>query len=364
MVFRVDASLHIGSGHVMRCLTLATALREKGAHCHFICRAHPGNLVDHIRSKGFQVTQLPSGNPDFAPAVGSDGPEHAPWLGADWTDDAEATCEILRHETAQWLIVDHYALDHRWEHRTRLHCEKLMVLDDLADRIHDCDLLLDQNLGRDTADYAGLVPTSCTKLIGTQYALLRSEFAALREYSLARRKPAQLRRLLVTMGGMDRNNATGQVLDTLQYCALPEDCQITVVMGLHAPWLAQVRAQAAKFPWPCEVKVNASDMAQLMADSDLAIGAAGGTSWERCVLALPTLIVILAGNQQNIATALEDVYAAALVDLSAPETITKWLRLFMQHPHSLLRMSASAAQIADGCGLQRVINVLRQGEMS
>jgi UDP-2,4-diacetamido-2,4,6-trideoxy-beta-L-altropyranose hydrolase len=366
VIFRADASLQIGSGHVMRCLTLATALREQGVTCHFVCREHPGNLIDQIRDRGFAVTALIT-NGLHLPPVTQDReslPAHAAWLGVDWQTDAEATRGVLQSISPDWLVVDHYALDHAWEQVLRSHCTRLMVIDDLADRLHDCDLLLDQNLGREAMDYVDLVPATCTVLTGTRYALLRPEFAALREYSLQRRNPPQLRQLLVTMGGMDQSNATGQVLDALRQCPLPRSCRVTVIMGLHAPWLTEVQAQAAYLPWPCEVKVNVSNMAQLMADSDIAIGAAGSTSWERCVLGLPTLMVVLAKNQQDIASALEDVHAAVRIDLSASETMRKCLQRLIQRPSLLLSMSASAAQICDGSGLQSVVNVLGQSEAS
>lgn len=366
VVFRADASLQIGSGHVMRCLTLATALREQGVTCHFICREHPGNLIDQIRDRGFAMTALVTDGLHLPPVAQDEEslPAHAAWLGVDWQSDAEATRDVLQSISPDWLVVDHYALDRAWEQALRSHCTRLMVIDDLADRPHDCDLLLDQNLGREVTDYVDLVPAACTVLTGTRYALLRPEFAALRKYSLQRRNPPQLRQLLVTMGGVDQSNATGQILDALRQCPLPQNCHITVVMGLHAPWLTEVQAQAADLPWPCEVKVNVSNMAQLMADSDLAIGAAGSTSWERCVLGLPSLMLVLAENQQDIASALEDVHAAVRIDLSASEAMTKHLQLLMQRPDLLLRMSASAARISDGSGLQSVINVLWQSEAS
>ena len=366
VAFRVDASLQIGSGHVMRCLTLATALREQGASCHFICREHQGNLIDQIRCMGFAATALAKGGLDLLPTAqdGESLPSHASWLGTSWQADARETQAALQSLSPAWLVVDHYALDRRWELALRPHCVRLMVIDDLADRSHECDLLLDQNLGREDEDYIDLVPATCAILAGARYALVRPEFAALRPYSSQRRERPQLRRLLITMGGVDQPNATGQVLEALRQCPLRLDCGITIVMGLHAPWLAQVQAQAANFSRPCEVKVDIRDMAQLMADSDLAIGAAGGTSWERCVLGLPTLMVVLAENQQKIAAALEEAHAAVRIHLSAPDTITKHLTLLMQHPKLLLRMSTSAAKVTDGCGLQSVIGALRRGEAS
>ncbi|MGD9710315.1 MAG: UDP-2,4-diacetamido-2,4,6-trideoxy-beta-L-altropyranose hydrolase, partial [Halothiobacillaceae bacterium] len=237
VAFRVDASLDIGTGHVMRCLTLADALAAGGAECRFICREHPGHLIEHIRGKGYRVDALPVGasllaiNGEGRP---TESPPHAHWLGCRWETDAAETRAILCQDKPDWLVVDHYALDARWEKALKGSYKKLMVIDDLADRPHACDLLLDQNLGREPGDYEALVSAHCRRLIGPQYALLRPEFAALREYSLQRRRRPEPRRLLITMGGMDQPNATGKVLEALKTCPLPSDCQITVVMGASA----------------------------------------------------------------------------------------------------------------------------------
>ncbi len=286
VVFRTDASLQIGIGHVMRCLTLADALRASGAECSFICREHPGNLLEQIRQRGYAVLGLPASSADPIPRDLEEAAEsnHSSWLGSDWATDAAQT-RVGAGETAiDWLIVDHYAIDARWEQALRPICRKLMVIDDLADRPHDCDLLLDQNLGRDVSDYRKLVPDDCTVLVGPRYALLRPEFAALRDYSMRRRAIPQLKHLLITMGGVDQADATGLALEALKDCQLPGGSHITVVMGPHAPWLERVQLLAAQMPLSTDVKVNVHNMAQLMADSDLAIGAAGSTSWERCCL--------------------------------------------------------------------------------
>lgn len=357
VVFRVDASLHIGSGHVMRCLTLADALQAREMQCQFICREHPGNLIDLIRHRGFAVDALPATSPDFQiPACDREtSPAHASWLGTDQSDEAAATRSLLGDLKADWLVVDHYALDRAWELALRPHCGRLMVIDDLADRPHDCDLLLDQNLGRTADDYAGLVPETCTVLAGTSYALLRPEFAALREYSLQRRQAPRLRSLLVSMGGVDQANATGRALEALRNCPLPEDCTLTVVMGRHAPWLAQVQAQAATMPRPCEVLVDVSDMARLMADSDLAIGAAGSTSWERCTLVLPTVMVVLAENQRRGATALAQAGAAHVIDDVESMAMRIPQHLASMQGADLEQSSQAASALCDGHGASRVV---------
>lgn len=365
VVFRADASLQIGTGHVMRCLTLADALAAKGAECQFICRAHAGNLIGLIRGKGYVVHELPivprTDAVALHPTASANDLAHSHWLGATQAQDAEACASILAELRPDWLIVDHYALDTRWERALAPHCRKLMVIDDLADRSHACDLLLDQTFGREAADYQQLVPDACQLLCGSAYALLRPEFAAMRPYSLQRRTQPRLRQLLVTMGGVDKDNATGQVLQALRTSPLPADCRITVVMGATAPWLEEIRTNASDLPWPTRVLVGVSDMAQLMADSDLAIGAAGATSWERCCLGLPTVMIVLAENQHKIASNLEKTGAA--ISISSVQSITtqlqKWLVTLVNDSSQLLHMSRCAAAVVDGMGVD---NVIRQME--
>lgn len=358
VVFRADASLRIGTGHVMRCLTLADALRERaGVWSHFICRAHPGHLADTIRMRGHRVTLLPpsSGSQLIAESA-CPRPAHAAWLGVGWEVDSDQTLAALKDEpTADWLVVDHYALDSNWERRVRGLCRGLMVIDDLADRLHDCDLLVDQNLGRQAVHYTGLLPMSCVTLIGPEYALLRSQFARLRSESLLRRRSPKLRRMLISLGGVDNDNVTGEILRTLRKGDLPERCQLTVVLGPHAPWLDSLRQRAATLPWHTEVLVNVRDMARLMADSDLSIGAAGGTAWERCCLGLPTIMVVLADNQRAPAAALGDrvVLLGSLRDVA--DGLSKALRSAQGH---LACLSVLASELVDGRGVERVQEVM------
>lgn len=367
VAFRADASLQMGSGHVMRCLTLADALKAQGADCHFISRAHPGHLQEVIHQRGYKVNSLVAPVQPAQAAIKNivneasipqQEPPHAAWLGSTWQADAQETAAILANLQPDWLVVDHYALDQRWEEALAPHYRKLLVIDDLADRLHRCDVLLDQNLGSQPEHYAQWVPAHCPVLTGPQYALLRPEFAALRSYSLQRRQaqPA-LRQLLITMGGVDQPNATGQVLQALKTCALPADCRITVVMGLTAPWLQSVRDLAAQMPWLTEVVVNVNNMAQRMADSDLAIGAAGSTSWERCCLGLPTLMVVLADNQKEAAAHLHKAGAANCLEFSSllHQDLHDQLQCLIDQPELLSQMSTCATAITDGLGVERIV---------
>lgn len=349
----------------MRCLTLADALKTQGVQCHFISRAHPGHLLELIRQRGFEFIALPAAlsvataaniqtaSDSFKEAI------HAPWLGCDWQTDAEQTRVILDKLQPDWLVVDHYALDQRWESALQPYFKKLMVIDDLADRSHQCDLLLDQNLGRHTDDYAKLTAPECRLLISPQYALLRPEFTALRAYSLQRRRQPVLKQVLITMGGVDQSNATGQVLQALKGCSLPQDCRINVIMGSQAPWLARVRALAQDMPWPTEVLVNINNMAWHMAESDLAIGAAGSTSWERCCLGLPTLLLVLADNQRLGAQALQQAKAAFLIgDVSDIAVKLPTAILESGSHHWLQEMSTGTAAITDGRGVDKVLKTM------
>ncbi len=354
IAFRTDASIQIGTGHVMRCLTLADALKKKGAQCEFICRELPGHLIEYIRDKGYIVHSLAlHSNIDTNLA-------HSQWLGATQAEDAQACVPLLAQMQPDWLVVDHYALDARWESMLLAHSGKVMVIDDLADRTHACQLLLDQTFGRSSADYRQWVPSDCTLLCGSNYALLRPEFEALRPYSLQRRAQPRLQQLLVTLGGVDKDNITTQVLNALLGCPLPSDCEITVVMGATAPWLAEVQQQAQTMPWSTTVRVGINTMAQLMAESDLAIGAAGATSWERCCLGLPTIIVVLAENQRHAAILLERAGAASLIPGHEPLAIelAESVTSLKQSATSLHELVDGAKAIADGMGTLRVLEKL------
>lgn len=352
---RADASLEIGTGHVMRCLTLAAALRLQGSVCRFICREHPGHLIDLIRERGFEVLALPGAVSygGLAPRAAAD---YATWLGTDPATDAAQARKALGGRRLDWLVVDHYALDAHWELLMKPAARRILAIDDLANRRHDSNMLLDQNLGRTARDYQGLLPAASVVLAGPRYALLRPEFAALRAQSLQRRSTAQVRQLLVSFGGVDKDNLTLKVLETLVACELPSDCQIVAVMGAAAPGLKAVRDFAGRMPGCIELRVSEKNMTELMAASDAAIGAAGGTAWERCCLGLPSLIIMMAENQKVGALALQASGAALLADAYKP--LADSLRTSLPDlldPLRLSQMQAACFSIVDGDGTRRVV---------
>ncbi|MCZ4328561.1 UDP-2,4-diacetamido-2,4,6-trideoxy-beta-L-altropyranose hydrolase [Castellaniella denitrificans] len=361
-VFRTDASVQIGTGHVMRCLTLADALRRKGIDSTFICRDHPGHLATVIKERGYAVNMLPA-HSGWQENAAPGHLAHSAWLGSTQSMDSAACRPLLESLRPYWLIVDHYALDECWEMSLRDCYTRLLVIDDLADRRHQCEVLLDQNLGHTEADYLYLTPTQCRRLIGPQYALLRPEFSATRDYSVLRRRSASLKYWLITMGGVDSKNITGKILDALAGIQLPKEGRITVIMGAKAPHLAVVQRQAAKIGVPAEVLCGVNDMARHMAENDLCIGAAGGTAWERCCLGVPTLLVVLAENQVSGANAIVRAGAAEFLALDRIGLdLPQWIRVFQEDPERLERMSQAGLAMTAGTGAEDVATFLVSGE--
>ena len=346
VVFRVDASLQMGTGHVMRCLTMAEALKENGANVEFICRKHKGHLIDKIRSNGFNVfeLELPARNKVDNKLF------HSHWLGTTQQQDARDCTSILKETKLDWLIVDHYGIDEDWQQELKENYNKLMVIDDLADRNHQCDILLDQTYGRQQQNYKRLVPKSCELLLGSQYALLRPEFSKWREYSLKRRSNPVPKNLFINMGGSDPNNITEQVLSEIEVCKLPNDIEVIVVMGSTSPHLQRIMAIASNLAYRVEVRVDIDNMAEVMANSDIAIGATGSTTWERCCLGLPAIQIIIADNQIEIANSLDEVHAIKLI-----KKVNQLSLAMKDMLLSLDKMSLVSSVIVDGQGVNKVV---------
>jgi UDP-2,4-diacetamido-2,4,6-trideoxy-beta-L-altropyranose hydrolase len=348
VLIRVDGSQQIGSGHVMRCLALADTLRQCGTAVHFVCREMRDHLGELIRSHGFSVTLL-TGHSTGAHAAGA--ADYSGWLGVSWQEDAQQTTEAIV-ERPDWLVVDHYALDCSWHGRLRAAVGKIMVIDDLADRRQDCDLLLDQNLHDNMqARYQHRVPITCRTLLGPDYALLRREFRLVHVATHPRQGP--LRRLLVFMGGSDPSNFTATALAAVaQVTPQPE---VEVVVGAQHPALEQISAECAARGYTCHVQVQR--MAELMSRADLAIGACGSASWERCCVGLPAIVIAVADNQVAIGQGLHErgacvnLGSSAAVDAAA---IAAALRKLHRNPDELRRLSACAYSLVDGLGAERV----------
>jgi UDP-2,4-diacetamido-2,4,6-trideoxy-beta-L-altropyranose hydrolase len=336
-IFRADASYRRGSGHVMRCLTLADALREKNVQSGFICRVEEGHLIRQITDAGFGVLSLP----DFV---------------RHWEEELSYCAAYLQSSDRPSLIVDHYDLDARWEKSLQPLVSQMIVIDDLANRPHAADVLIDQNPVSQQKNYQRLVPPACAILQGPAYALLRPQFKQSRRASLARRRQDKPKKILISMGGADLGGATEKILQTLHHCSLPDGCEILVVLGSQAQSADRVTLLAAGLRCTVRVLHDVQAMAELMAEADLAIGAAGVTALERCCMGLPSLLITLADNQVPGGIALNEIGAARLlgsvgdIEKNLPEA----LHLLLQ-PEQLLQMSQKAFDLVDGEGISRVI---------
>ncbi len=355
---RADASLAIGTGHIMRCLALADALKGRGTDVHFLCRAHEGHLADLIADRGFSVHLLPLGSDGYADL--SDPPPHCGWLGALPEEDATACHDIIAAAGgADLLVVDHYALDHRFETPLRAVTGRILVIDDLADRIHDCDVLVDQNFGSDDASrYAGLVPPATRLLVGPRHALLAEAYAEARGSSLARRDGG-IRRLLVFLGGVDADNVT---MRTLEVCAgladLTADREILALVGRSNRHRSEIVAFAAGRD-NLTILPPQPSLVALMAEADLAIGAGGVAALERAALGLPSITVAVADNQTGQASALAEAGASislGRISRDFEPALEAALTLLTRNQPLMRRLSAASAELCDGRGLSRVLD--------
>lgn len=330
ILFRCDARPELGGGHVMRCLTLAEALARRGAQIAFATNREAETVSPALARSAYLRLDA------HAPA---DLPRPAGWTHADW------------------IVIDHYDLGAEEHRAMRRPGERLAVIDDLANRALDCDLLVDHNPGKRPADYDGLVPQTAERLVGPDFALLRPEFGAARAASLARRANPGLERILVTMGLTDVGAITARVVDGLARSG--REFAIEAVIGRHAPSREALEARAA-----CDARltltVDASDMATRMAEADLAIGAVGGTALERCVLGLPAIAVPLADNQRPATRALGEAGAVIVIepDTDFEARLAASIEDLITQPGRLAAMSRSAAEICDGLGADRVADAL------
>lgn len=357
IVFRVDAALHIGSGHVMRCLTLADRLRILGYEIIFICREHEGHLNAVIRERDYDVFELPK----HTIQSGFIHPlDQSTWLGVSWEEDAQETSAFLLslNRRVDVLIIDHYGIEANWERALHAVCPIKFVIDDLADRMHDCQLLLDQNLGRKQTDYQALIPNNTHCFIGLNYALLREEFLIWREKSLLKRQHPQLKTILISMGGVDRENMTARILNGLNHCECLKDnsIEIDIIMGVSAPHIKTIQCLSSQLPLNINVHVNVNNMGELLSRADLVIGAAGSSAWERCALGVPTIQVVLAENQREIAHYLALKGASLTLEMDAyfEGQLEKYLNHFYENPKALISFSQNAYALCDAKGAIRV----------
>ncbi|MDR3560129.1 MAG: UDP-2,4-diacetamido-2,4,6-trideoxy-beta-L-altropyranose hydrolase [Negativicutes bacterium] len=345
---RADASVFIGSGHIMRCLSLAKGLQDRGCTVYFGCCEWDGNLCDFIESKGYKVFKL-NIDEDSLSRFNRE---------SFWRLDAEKTAELLvaNQLVVDWLIVDHYQLDQAWEKFLRPFVRNIMVIDDLASRSHDCELLLDQNLTDNMNQrYVGLIPGNCQTLLGPQYVLLRPSFSQMRKHRQG--DFSTIRRVLVFFGGSDAENETSKAIEAIKIINDPS-IKIDVVVGASNPHrheIEEICSQLAQFEFYCQI----DNMAELMVRADLALGAGGSATWERCCVGLPSIVAVMSEDQLALTQAVADLGATinlGWVQQLSPADYAKAIERLDKH--MLLAMSQRGMHLVDGKGCDRVVSCI------
>lgn len=325
---RVDASIEIGTGHVMRCLTLANQLRKEGKNVFFICRRADGDCSSLIKEKGFKLIYLP-----FI--------EGSLWkyIEKNWELDAEQSIDILKKYQVCQLIIDHYSIDKKWEQQVRAYADEIMIIDDLANRPHDCDILLDQNFYKDMESrYKYLVPKHTLLLLGPRYALLRDEFIEAKSNIKPFKK--NIERLFIFFGGSDPTNETEKVLHAIMPLMKRYNIQVDIVVGNSNPKRTYIK-QLCKNIQGANFYCQINNISELMVNADIAIGAGGVSTWERVYLELPTIVIAVAQNQIEVASALSTTNSIIYLGEShslKEEDIQKTVEYIFENPYELQKM--------------------------
>ena len=358
VVFRADASTKMGSGHLMRCLTLAEELEKNGSDVSFISRAHEGNLNHLVSKKGFKVHELQNPISAKLNKKSIKGDNYNRWLAATEDKDAQETIKAIGIDKPDWLIVDHYALSEKWEKAVRPTVKNIMVIDDLANRSHDCDMLLDQNWFENMETrYKGLVPAGCTKLLGPEYALLRPEFFEARK--LIKKRNGKVDRIFVFFGGSDPHNLTGMTLRALSDSELAY-LKVDIVIGENNPHNQELKKLTTSRV-STNLHIQVDDIVPIMTNADLAIGSGGVNTWERMCLGIPSLIISFAENHNIM---LQDLLQHKFVNFlgnitKVDEFVIKKGVLDIISDRSLIKdQSKKINKLVDGSGSQAVADWL------
>jgi UDP-2,4-diacetamido-2,4,6-trideoxy-beta-L-altropyranose hydrolase len=299
ILIRVDSSILIGSGHVMRCLTLANQLDKKDFTIEFVCRKLPGNLIDHINKHGYKVYCL--NNDESKNEKKEDNSLYPLWENTFLYEDALDTSAIIKDKDIDLLITDHYRIDEKWEKIVRPLVKKIMVIDDLADRNHDCDFLLDQNFYKDlTKRYKNRISENCKMFLGPKYALLRDEFY----HIIPKRSNRLMNRILIFFGGTDPSNQTEKAIKAFINLGNYE-IEADVIIGATNNHVEHIKELCEKNQ-NIHLHIQVENISEYMSKSDLAIGAGGTTVYERSFLGLPSIVISIAKNQEEIARDLHE----------------------------------------------------------
>ncbi len=363
VAFRVDASAAIGLGHVKRCLALAHALRRTGAEIRFVMNRIDFDAVALVRGAGIAADAFPT---SASAAVSHALAAHAassPWSGWNWQADADETVAKLRGDRPDWVVVDHYGLDARWHAQVRAGVgARIVVIDDLADRALDPDLLVDHNLaddhrGKYRERCAGTVPM----LAGPRYALLGPEYADALRYCAS---GSDVRSIGIFMGGADAADFSIVALAACRDVA-GFDGPVEVATTSAHPQLHRLRQEVSLRPGT-SLSVDLPSLAAFFVRHDLQIGAGGGATWERCCVGAPSLVLVAAGNQSVVVPALQRLGAVATLPAGEAVTVRSvgaLVRDLLGDPDRRTALSRGGRRLVDGLGARRVALWLARGNL-
>ena len=346
IIFRVDASLKIGTGHVMRCLNLAKILKKNGTDVGFVCCKYEGNLIEKIRLDGFKVFELELSTEEKLGNILF----YSNLLETDQQQDAKNCKKILQRVKVDWLIIDNYELDYLWHSHARSYCENIMVIDDLANRNLDCDILLDQNYCDNFENrYDKLVPKNCKKFLGPRFLILRDEFLKLHKTSKKNKKT--IRKIMLFFGGSDDSHETIKVVKILPFIK-NLDLSFDIVLGKNNSDIKKI-IDLCRHINKVSIHIQIDNMAEIMSKTDLAIIAGGSTVWEACCLGTPIYTVVTAENQNIIISYLDKIGVINNIGLSeniTSEDMLKSIEYACSHAYSFFKMGYSASKIIHSCG--------------
>ena len=347
VAFRLDATAEIGIGHLMRCLALADILRRRKASIRFICCSDSKENFGFILERGFTVEIVEN---EISTLENS----------SDQKLDAKFTFEALGGEGLDWVVVDHYGLDATWETEfSNLSPKtKLMVIDDLADRYHVCEMLIDAGMQRSKADYNGLVPDEACVHTGVRYVLLRQEFKEKRlPVESIGRKENSVPRILISFGGGAAAPVLDVTLTALEHLSQAFDFEATVI-GSTTKSQLNLMSQI-----DITHKRHSNEMAKEITESDIIIGAAGGTAWERCCIGRPSVFVQIADNQSANFRALSKARAGLGVRIDEEE-IQNAVEALLNDKKLRDELARNAWHLCDGLGAERVASLLISGSIA
>ena len=346
-VFRVDASNKIGLGHLSRCMSLADELRKRGNDVAFVSRNNPGNCFELLTERLFRLVILPA----------SVDQAHSDLLGVSQAVDAQQTIAALGGDVPNWLIVDHYGINNEWEAKLRPHCKNILVIDDLVDRKHDCDLYLNQNyLGEITDELSMVLPLGCKTLLGPHYALIEETFSKIRQ--VRQGEARQPKRVLVFCGGSDPENLTGLMMDALR-SEVFSNLEVDVVVGLNNKFAGETNYNLL----PTNFKKHSfiENFSDLLKQADLALGAGGVTTWERMCVGVPSIVASIALNQERTCIELAKVGAITYLGKSSEvkiDIIKKAVNMALNESETNSQQKDFGQVLVDGLGAMRVAEVL------